>query len=127
MTMTLYENSILREKYYRFTHKSGLNIYVFPKSLSTSYAVFATKYGSIDNCFRAEGEKRYTRVPDGIAHFLEHKLFANEDGSDSFERFSEYGADANAYTSFNKTAYLFSCTDRFEDSLSELLDFVTHP
>jgi predicted Zn-dependent peptidase len=58
---------------------------------------------------------------------LEHKLFENEDGSDSFARFSSLGADANAYTSYNKTAYLFSCTENFEESLEELLRFVTHP
>jgi len=85
------------------------------------------KYGSIHNSFSTSKDIPPKSYPEGIAHFLEHKLFINEDGSDSFERFSEYGADANAYTSFNKTAYLFSCTDNFESSLSELLEFVFHP
>lgn len=124
---TVFESIRLHERYEKYTHPSGLDIYVFPKKMQTTYAIFGTRYGSLHNRFRLESEEYMRTVPDGIAHFLEHKLFTNEDGSDSFERFSEYGADANAYTSFNKTAYLFSCTDRFEDSLSELLDFVTHP
>ncbi len=122
-----YKSELLREEYRKYEHPSGLDIYVFPKKMTTTYALLGTKYGSIHNRFRAEGESKWTTVPDGIAHFLEHKLFVCEDGSDAFERFSEYGADANAYTSFNKTCYLFSCTDRFEDSLAELLEFVTHP
>ncbi len=123
----IFHSPLLHESYEVYHHPSGLTIYVFPKKMSTTYAILGTHYGSLHNTFRLFSEKEMTTVPDGIAHFLEHKLFTNEDGSDSFERFSEYGADANAYTSFNKTAYLFSCTDRFEESLGELLDFVTHP
>lgn len=123
----IFESALLREKYYRYTHACGLPVYVFPKKLSTAYAIFATRYGSIDNVFSTNGGKTFTEVPDGIAHFLEHKLFANEDGSDAFEHFSAIGADANAYTSFNKTAYLFSCTQNFPEALGELIDFVTHP
>ena len=122
-----YRSDLLREEYRKYSHPSGLDIYIFSKKMTTTYALFGTKYGSIHNCFRSADDSVWTTVPDGIAHFLEHKLFTCEDGSDAFERFSEYGADANAYTSFNKTCYLFSCTDRFEDSLGELLDFVTHP
>ncbi len=122
----IFFSDILNESYERHTHPCGLDIYVFPKKMTATYAILATRYGSIHNAFQIDGGELIT-VPDGIAHFLEHKLFFNEDGSDSFERFSEYGADANAYTSFNKTAYLFSCTDRFAESLGELIDFVTHP
>lgn len=122
-----YTSHLLNERYEKYTHPCGLDIYVFPKKMTTSYAIFGTRYGSIHNAFRIGDANELITVPDGIAHFLEHKLFTNEDGTDSFERFSDYGADANAYTSFNKTAYLFSCTDRFEDSLGELIDFVTHP
>lgn len=122
-----YESLSLGEKYYSYTHKTGLKIIIFPKKMTSTYAIMGTKYGSIDNAFRLEENGDIITVPDGIAHFLEHKLFTNEDGSDSFERFSEYGADANAYTSFNKTAYLFSCTENFDSSLRELISFVTHP
>ena len=117
---TVYKNEKLREEYRKYKHPSGLDIYIFPKEMTSTYALFGTKYGSIHNQFR-EPNGDWMTVPDGIAHFLEHKLFTAEDGSDAFERFSEYGADANAYTSFNKTCYLFSCTDRFEESLAELL------
>lgn len=126
MNSEIFTSELLGERYEKISHSSGLDIYVFPKKLTTTYAVFGVKYGSIDNSFSLNGDAPVT-YPDGIAHFLEHKLFINEDGSDSFERFSEYGADANAYTSFNKTAYLFSCTENFEKSLGELLNFVTHP
>ena len=115
------------EKYIKVTHKSGLDIYVYPKETSTTHAMFATKYGSIDNGFRLAGDAEVTDVPMGIAHFLEHKLFTNEGDVDSFERFSELGADANAYTSYDKTVYLFSCTSNFKECLGELLSFVTHP
>ncbi len=127
LSSRVYTSKLLGESYERFSHPSGLDIYVFPKKMSATYALFGTKYGSVNNSFVPVGASEPVTVPDGIAHFLEHKLFFNEDGSDSFERFSDYGADANAYTSFNKTAYLFSCTDNFEQSLSELIDFVTHP
>lgn len=122
-----HQSSLLGEEYRVWRHISGLDIYIFPKQMTSTYAIFGTKYGSIHNRFRTTEEETMTTVPDGIAHFLEHKLFTAEDGSDAFERFSEYGADANAYTSFNKTCYLFSCTERFGDSLKELLSFVTHP
>ena len=65
-------------------------------------------------------------MPEGIAHFLEHKLFESED-LDAFARYAKTGASANAYTSFDKTCYLFQCSDNFEASLEILLDFVTHP
>ena len=121
------ENKFLKEKYYKIKHDSGLDIYVFPKDLSSSYAVFGTKYGSIDNKFRLDGESDYTVVPDGIAHFLEHKMFENEDGEDTFTKFARTGASANAYTSFNSTVYLYSCTSEVYESLEILLDYVTHP
>lgn len=124
---TVFESPRLRESYRKYSHPSGLDIYIFPKDMTGIYALFGTKYGSIHNCFRQNSSQPWITVPDGIAHFLEHKLFACEDGSDAFERFSDFGADANAYTSFNKTCYLFSCTDHFEESLNELIDFVTHP
>ena len=121
-----YENKFLDERYEKYTHPCGLDIYVFPKEMTSAYALFGVKYGSIHNSFVTSDKKQVT-VPDGIAHFLEHKLFFNDDGTDSFERFSQLGADANAYTSNTKTAYLFSCTENFDESLAELITFVTHP
>lgn len=123
----IHESEELRERLYEIDHKSGLKIFVMPKkNYKSTYAVIGTKYGSIDTCFKRGDEKEYTRVPEGIAHFLEHKLFESEE-LDAFTRYAETGASANAYTSFDKTCYLFQCADRFEDSLRILLDFVTHP
>ncbi len=121
------KSEALCEKYYEIDHKSGLKIFVMPKeNYKSTYAVFGTKYGSIDNRFKRSDSSEYTVVPEGIAHFLEHKLFESEE-LDAFTRYAETGASANAYTSFDKTCYLFQCSDRFEDSLKILLDFVTHP
>jgi len=121
------ESKELRERLYEIDHSSGLKIFVMPKAnYKSTYAVFGTKYGSIDTCFKRSDQKEYTRVPEGIAHFLEHKLFESEE-LDAFTRYAETGASANAFTSFDKTCYLFQCSDRFADSLKILLDFVTHP
>ena len=125
--MIVKESKLLDEKYYTFNHKTGLKVYVFPKKLTTGYALFTTKYGAIDNKFKLEGENEFTCVPDGIAHFLEHKMFECENGEDAFELFAKTGASANAYTSNDRTSYLFSTTDNFYESLEYLLDFVTHP
>ena len=122
-----YRSDLLGEEYTLIRHKSGLDIYVFPKRLTTAYAVLATNYGAADTRFRLAGDEAWVDVPDGVAHFLEHKMFANEDGIDSFEKFGALGANANAYTSHDQTAYLFSCSEKFEESLKELLTYVTHP
>lgn len=120
------KSDALSEKYYKIKHDSGLTIYVYPKDgYSSTYAIFGTKYGSINNTFKVDSGDT-VRVPDGIAHYLEHKLFESEDG-DAFSRYAKTGANANAYTSFDKTCYLFSCTDNFEQSLGILLDFVQSP
>ena len=122
-----YCNEAIGERYYEADHESGLKILICEKPEFTgAYAMFGTRYGSIDNCFKTQGDAGFTEVPDGIAHFLEHKLFESEDG-DAFSRYAETGASANAYTSFDRTCYLFSCNDRFEDSLRILLDFVQAP
>ena len=120
-------NQQLSEKYIEAIHESGLKILICPKpEFATSYALFGTKYGSIDTKFRIKSEPSFTEVPEGIAHFLEHKLFECEEG-DAFDRFSKTGGYANAYTSFDRTCYLFSCTERFDENLDILLDFVRHP
>lgn len=121
------KSEILGEKYYEIDHKSGLKIFVMPKeNYSSSYAVFGTKYGSIDTKFKRSDSDEWITVPEGIAHFLEHKLFESED-LDAFARYAKTGASANAYTSFDKTCYLFQCSGNLEASLEILLDFVTHP
>ena len=126
MQKTVIENNVLGEKVIKAVHESGLNILVCEKKdFSSSFAIFGTKYGSIDTRFQKDGQSPIT-VPEGIAHFLEHKLFENED-CDAFVRFAKTGANANAYTSFDRTCYLFSCSDKFKDNLDILLDFVRSP
>lgn len=121
------ENEILQEGYYAIDHKSGLKIYVYPKAEYTStYAVFGTKYGSIDTRFKRSDRADFTEIPAGTAHFLEHKLFESEE-LDAFQRYARTGASANAYTSFDRTCYLFTCTGNFKDNFEILLDFVRHP
>lgn len=125
--MKVLEFSRIQEKVYEYEHSSGLKAFVIPKEgYNKVYSTFATYYGSINNCFIAPGEKSETKVPDGIAHFLEHKLFEQEDGS-VMDKFSKIGAQSNAYTSSTQTVYLFSCTDKFDENFKLLLKFVQNP
>ncbi|MDE5883975.1 MAG: insulinase family protein [Oscillospiraceae bacterium] len=111
----------------RVKHPTGLNIDIMEMpGYHSAYALFGTKYGSVNTRFKLKGEQDFAQVPEGIAHFLEHKLFENED-CDAFARYAQTGAIANAYTSFDKTAYLFMCSENFKPSLEILLDFVQHP
>ncbi|PYZ93083.1 peptidase M16 [Salipaludibacillus keqinensis] len=117
----------LQETLYVEELSNGLKVYVLPKQgFHKTFATFTTKYGSIDNHFIPLNEEEALRVPDGIAHFLEHKLFEDEEG-DVFQDFSKLGASANAFTSFTRTAYLFSSTMNVEKNLDTLLNFVQHP
>ncbi|WP_061809966.1 EF-P 5-aminopentanol modification-associated protein YfmH [Rossellomorea vietnamensis] len=117
----------LQENLYYEKMSNGLDVYILPKKgFNKTYATFTTKYGSIDNHFVPLDEDEFVKVPDGIAHFLEHKLFEKEDG-DVFQQFSKQGASANAFTSFTRTAYLFSSTTNVERNLETLIDFVQDP
>jgi len=116
----------LEEKVYYEVLENGLQVFVLPKpGFRKTYATLTTRFGSIDCRFCVENGD-VVELPDGIAHFLEHKMFAEEEG-DVFFRFAQQGASANAFTSFNRTAYLFSCTDRVKENLLTLLDFVQRP
>ena len=127
MNKQLVTNGRLGESYLRVEHPSGLTMLLYPmQGYSTSYAMFSTKYGSIDTCFKTGEDTEFATVPAGIAHYLEHKMFESEDG-DAFERYAKTGASANAFTSFDKTCYLFACSDHFKESIEILLDFVTDP
>lgn len=126
MSVKEVKSALTGDKYYKVKHKSGLNIYVYEKpEYSGSYALFGTKYGSVNTRF-SKNDGEIITVPDGIAHYLEHKLFESEDG-DAFAKYAKTGANANAFTSFDKTCYLFSTTDNFKESLEILLDFVQKP
>ncbi len=127
MERKLLQSRRVGDRYYEIDHPTGLKIFVYPKENSNSaYAVFGAKYGSVDTCFKRSDESETCTVPEGIAHFLEHKLFENED-CDAFARYAKTGASANAYTSFDMTCYLFSCTENVYESLEILLDFVQSP
>ncbi|MDO5398943.1 MAG: pitrilysin family protein [bacterium] len=128
MELKIKKSDITGETVYYGTHSSGLGIYIIPKKdYSQNYAIFGTRYGSVDSKFVVPGETAPTEVPDGIAHYLEHKMFDQPDGSNVFDKFSRYGANANAFTSFNMTAYLFNATANIEENLSTLLDYVQSP
>jgi predicted Zn-dependent peptidase len=116
----------LNEKLYTEQLSNGLKVYILPKEgFQKTYATFSTRYGSVDNHFQASGEAEI-KVPDGIAHFLEHKMFEEPTG-DIFATFASQGASANAFTSFDRTAYLFSATEQINANLTTLLDFVQNP
>ncbi len=120
-----FESPALGEHYYQIDHDSGLSVYVFPKDMSGTYGVFSVNFGGNAVSYLRAGE--LIELPQGCAHFLEHKLFENEDGSNADDVFSSLGAYDNAYTSNERTAYLFSTTEHVEEALSHLLYFVTHP
>ncbi len=128
MDMRHIKNELTGEEMYFGKHSSGLGVYVIPKKdYSNTFAIFGTRYGSVDSEFIVPGEKDVTSVPDGIAHYLEHKMFDQPDGSNVFDKFSKYGGNANAFTSFNITAYLFSATANVEENLAALIDYVQSP
>ena len=128
MNIEKFVNEELGEEMQFVRCESGLKVYVFPKKgFNKYYAIYGTEYGSIDKTFKIPGEEEMTTVPDGIAHYLEHKMFEDENGGNAFDKFAETGASSNAFTSFDITAYLFSCTDKFYENLDILLDFVNKP
>ncbi|WP_010269399.1 EF-P 5-aminopentanol modification-associated protein YfmH [Paenibacillus senegalensis] len=116
----------LNETLYTEQLDNGLKVYILPKpGFQKTYATFSTKYGSIDNHFQVEGQDK-VKVPDGIAHFLEHKMFEEPEG-DIFSQFASQGASANAFTSFDRTVYLFSATGQISENLETLINFVQNP
>lgn len=121
------KNEKINEEVYFETLENGLKVYYYPKiGFSKKFAVFSTGNGSCNNRFKIEGNEEIVTLPDGIAHFLEHKLFEDPE-KDLFEKFSSLGADVNAFTSFNQTSYLFSTTENFVECLLELVNLVMEP
>lgn len=108
--------------------ENGLLVNIVPKnSVSNVYATFSTFYGSFNNDFIPINSKEYYSAPLGVAHFLEHKVFEQENGEDPFAFYTRHGADANASTSYQKTTYLFSGTGFVKENIRYLLDFVQSP
>lgn len=115
----------LGETVYWETLPNGLTVAVVPRpGFSRKLCYFVTDYGAIHTHFMQDGEEMI--APAGIAHYLEHKMFDMPDGEVS-SRFASLGADVNAFTSYDMTAYYFSCTEHFEEALRLLLSFVSTP
>lgn len=117
----------LGESTYITTLENGLKVYICKKKgFNKKIGIFGTKYGSLDNDFIDIMTRKRIKVPDGIAHFLEHKLFENENGN-ALDMFSEIGVDSNAYTSFDRTVYYFETSNRFEDAIDILIKMIKEP
>ena len=126
--MQVIENLKIKEKLYVEKLDNGLTVMIVPKhGMQKKYMIWGTNYGSIDNKFVVPGENQETEVPMGIAHYLEHKMFEQENGANSLDVLTALGVNANAYTSNDHTAYLFECTDNFYEAMDELMDYVQHP
>ncbi len=126
--MQVIENLKVKEKVYMDKLENGLTVMIIPKSgMKKKYMIWGTNYGSNDSTFVVPGETEETTVPMGVAHFLEHKLFEQENGTNSLDVLTALGVNANAYTTNDHTAYLFECTDNFYEAMDELMDYVQHP
>ena len=126
--MKIIESSKIKEKAYVEKLENGMQVIIIPKQhTKKKYVIWGTHFGSIDNHFimPKTGEEVY--IPDGVAHFLEHKMFEQPNGTNSLDTLMALGIDANAYTTNDHTAYLFECTNHFEEGLNELMDYVQHP
>ena len=126
LSRSVHKNIRLGERYTEILHASGLRIFVYPKKCSSVYAILQVGLGSMDSEY-LDATGNACTMPHGTAHYLEHKMFENADGINSDMRFSALGAECNAFTSYDRTAYLFNTTSNVNACLAELLRFVTHP
>lgn len=123
---TKYEYGRIGELCYREKLDNGLSLIVVPKKdFNRSLAFLAVNYGGADRKYKLGGE--WIDTPAGAAHFLEHKAFELDGGEDAMTVMTKRGANVNAFTSSEMTAYHFDCVDGFFDNLDSLVDFVTHP
>ena len=126
--MEIIESLKIKEKVYIEKLENGLTVMIVPRNTTNKkYVIWGTHFGSNDNHFIMPKTREEVYVPDGVAHFLEHKMFEQESGINSLDTLMALGVDANAYTTNNHTAYLFETTDHFEDALDDLMDYVQHP
>ena len=126
--MEIIESLKIKEKVYIEKLENGLTVMIVPRNTTNKkYVIWGTHFGSNDNHFIMPKTREEVYVPDGVAHFLEHKMFEQESGINSLDTLMALGVDANAYTTNNHTAYLFETTDHFEEALDELMDYVQHP
>ncbi|MCM1487716.1 MAG: insulinase family protein [Firmicutes bacterium] len=121
------ESPKIGEKYIRIKHPCGCTVCLYPmEGFSTAQAMLGVNFGSVDAAFKTDGDSDFVTVPDGTAHYLEHKMFECKEYN-AFEQYSKTGAYANAFTSFDKTTYIFSCSQDFEKNLEILLNTVQEP
>ncbi len=127
--MKIIESTKIKEKAYFEKLENGLNIIIIPKAnTKKKYVIWGTNFGSIDNRFILPKTNEEVFIPDGVAHFLEHKMFEQKNGRNSLDVLMALGLDANAYTTNDHTAYLFECSsDKFYEGLDELMDYVQNP
>ena len=127
--MKIIESTKIKEKAYFEKLENGLNIIIIPKeNTNKKYVIWGTNFGSIDNRFIMPKTNEEVFIPDGVAHFLEHKMFEQKNGRNSLDVLMALGLDANAYTTNDHTAYLFECSsDKFYEGLDELMDYVQNP
>lgn len=126
--MKIIESSNIKEKAYIEKLENGLTVIIIPKeNVKKKYVIWGTHFGSIDNHFIEPNSNTEVYVPDGVAHFLEHKMFEQKNGRNSLDVLMSLGVEANAYTTNNHTAYLFEATDNFYEALDELMDYVQNP
>ena len=124
--MKVFENELIKEKIYKETLDNGLEIYILPrKDVSKKVIMWGTKFGAVDNDFTINGER--VIVPDGIAHYLEHKMFEQRNGINALDALTSIGVEANAFTGATETVYLYECTDNFYEALEEFMDYVQNP
>ena len=126
--MEIIENNKIKEKLYIEKLENGLTVMVIPrKNVRKKYIICGPNFGSIDNKFIIPGNSETTELPDGVAHFLEHKMFEQESGVNSLDTLTALGVNANAYTTNDHTAYLYEATDNFYEALDEYMDYIQNP
>lgn len=126
--MNIIENDKVKEKLYVEKLENGLTVMVIPrKNVRKKYIICGPNFGSIDNEFIIPGNKESTKLPDGVAHFLEHKMFEQRSGINSLDTLTALGVNANAYTTNDHTAYLYEATDNFYEALDEYMDYIQNP
>ena len=126
--MNIIENKNIKEKMYIEKLENGLTVIIFPRhTTQKKYVMWGVNFGSIDNHFINPDNGEEIIIPDGVAHFLEHKMFEQKSGKNSLDTLSSLGVEANAYTTNDYTTYLFECTDNFYEALDELMDYVQNP
>ncbi len=126
--MKIIENDKVKEKLYIEKLENGLTIMVIPrKNARKKYIICGPQFGSIDNKFILPENNEKVELPDGVAHFLEHKMFEQRSGINSLDTLTSLGVNANAYTTNDHTAYLYEATDNFYEALDEYMDYIQNP